>query len=156
ALAENLAAAQFAARTDRLTTKSETLDRQISAASNLKSMMLSLSTSLGDRVRMGDLSPQPQIANGSVAQVSLSGSRQPSGSYSLEVTALAKSQTLASPAYAAATDTVGSGTLTLRFGTVSGSGFSEDTGQSAVDIAIPPGATLAQVAQAINGARAGV
>lgn len=156
ALAENLAAAQFAARTDRLSTKSETLDRQISAASNLKSMMLSLSTSLGDRVRMGDLSPQPQIANASVAQVSLSGSRQPSGSYSLEVTALAKSQTLASPAYAAATDTVGSGTLTLRFGTVSGGTFAADAGQSPVDITIPPGATLAQVAQAINGARAGV
>src|SRR5262245_55510050 len=78
-LANNLAEAQFAARSDRLTAKSELLDRQISSASNLKSMLLTLSTSLGDRVRQGDLSPQPQIANGAVAQASLSGSAQPKG-----------------------------------------------------------------------------
>lgn len=156
ALATDLAAAQFAARTDRLMVKSETLDRQISAASNLKSMLLSLSTSLGNRIRLGDLSPQPQIANGAVAQASLSQSAQPRGSYSLEVTALAKAQTLAGPAYPTASDTVGSGTLTLRFGAISGSGFSEDPAREAVDITIASGATLADVASAINGANAGV
>jgi flagellar hook-associated protein 2 len=78
-LATNLAAAQFAARTDRLAAKSELLDAQISTASNLKSMLFSLATSLGDRVRMGDLSPQPQVGNGAVAQASLSGSSQPRG-----------------------------------------------------------------------------
>src|SRR5262245_19034697 len=113
-LANSLAAAQFASRTDRLAAKSEMLDAQISTASNLKSMLLQLATSLGDRVRMGDLSPQPQIANGAVAQASLSGSAQPKGSYSLEVTACANAQTLASTAYGASTDLVGSGTLTLR------------------------------------------
>lgn len=156
ALANNLAAAQFADRTDRLAAKSELLDKQISSASNLKSMILSLATSLGDRVRMGDLSPQPQIANGAVAAASLSGSSQPKGSYSLEVTALASSQTLASNAYAAATDVVGSGTLTLRFGTISGSAFSEDAEHAAVTIDIPSGATLADVAAEINGKNAGV
>ena len=70
ALAENLAAAQFAARTDRLALRSEVLEARISAASDLKSMMLSLATSLGNRVRMGDLSPQPRIANTAVAGVS--------------------------------------------------------------------------------------
>jgi flagellar hook-associated protein 2 len=155
-LANNLAAAQFAARTDRLTAKSELLESQISTASNLKAMLLQLASSLGDRVRQGDLSPQPQIANGAVAQASLSGSSQPKGSYSLEVTARANSQTLASTAYAAPTDLVGSGTLKLRFGTVSGGSFAEDTSHTAVDIEIAPGATLAQVAAAINGKNAGV
>jgi len=154
-LASDLATAQFAARTDRLAAKSELLDQQISTASNLKSMMLSLSTALGDRVRAGDLSPQPQIANSAVAQVSLSGG-QPKGSYSLEVTALATAQTLSSPAYAAGTDVVGAGTLTLRFGTVAGSSFAEDTTHQAVDVEIPAGATLADVARAINGKNAGV
>ncbi|MFA7585704.1 MAG: flagellar hook protein, partial [Novosphingobium sp.] len=51
ALAGNLATAQFAARTDRLTTRAETLDRQISTASNLKNMLLNLASSLGNRVR---------------------------------------------------------------------------------------------------------
>jgi len=90
ALASNLAAAQFAGRIDRLSSRSETLDRQISAASNLKSMLFSLATSLGDRVREGDLSPQPRIANGAVASASLSGSQQPAGSYSLEGPARAR------------------------------------------------------------------
>lgn len=156
ALAENLAAAQFAGRIDRLTAKSEKLERQISAASNLKSMLLSLQTSLGERVRQGDLSPQPQIANAAVARASLTGSRQPSGSFSLEVTQLAQSQTLASSAYATATDPVGSGTLTLRFGAISGATFTEDTAHAAVAITIPTGATLSDAAAAINGARAGV
>jgi len=155
-LATNLAAAQFANRTDRLANKADTLDRQISAASNIKSMLLGLSTSLGSRVRDGDLSPQPKVANSSVATPSLSGSAQPRGTYSLEVTQLAKSQTLTSPAYAASTSTVGSGTLTLRFGTIAGSSFTEDTGHASVDIDIASGATLADVASAINGKRAGV
>ena len=156
ALAEGLANAQFAARSDRLTAKSDTLDRQISAASTLKSMLLGLSTSLGTRVRQGDLSPQPQLANAAVAKATLSGSRAPSGSFALEVTALAKTQTLASPAFTDATSLVGSGTLTLRFGTVSGGGLVEDTAHAAVPITIAAGATLSDVAAAINGAGAGV
>ncbi|MBV1918128.1 MAG: flagellar filament capping protein FliD [Sphingomonadaceae bacterium] len=155
-LARDLATAQFAAKIDRLAARSETLDRQISAASNLKSMMFSLTTSLGERVRIGDLAPQPDVANGAVAQASLSGSSQPQGNYSLEVSALASAQTLAGPAYAAATDPVGAGTLTLRFGTIAGASFTADTEQSGVDIAIASGSTLADVASAINGADAGV
>lgn len=155
-LAQNLAEAQFAARIDRLSSRSETLDRQISAASNLKSMMLSLATSLGDRVRMGDLSPQPKLANPAVATASLTGAGQPRGSYSLEVTALAAGQTLASPAFASATSLTGSGTLTLRFGTVSGTSFTEDTTHAPVAITIASGATLADVAASINAAGAGV
>ena len=156
ALANNLAVAQFALRSDRLTAKSETLDAQISAASTLKSMLLNLTTSLGSRVREGDLAPNPQVANASVATATYSGAGAPSGSYTLEVETLAKAQTLASPAYSASTDLVGSGTLTLRFGTISGGTFAEDTGHAQVDIPIGSGATLADVATAINAAGAGV
>lgn len=156
ALARNLSEAQFASRTARLTTRSETLDRQISAASDLRSMLLSLATSLGDRVRTGDLSPQPTLANAAVAKASLSGVGTPKGSYTLEVTALAQAQSIASPAFVSSTTAVGAGTLTLRFGTVTGAAFSEDTARTPVDITIASGATLADVASAINGANAGV
>lgn len=156
ALASNLAAAQFAARTDRLTARSETLEAQISSASSLKSMLLSLSTSLGERVRTGDLSPQPLVSNPAVARATLSGGVRPSGSYSLEVTTLAASQTLVAPALTAATAPAGAGSLTLRFGTVTGAAFSEDTGRPAITIAIPSGATLADVANAITASGAGV
>ena len=156
ALATNLAAAQFAAKTDRLNTRADTLDKQISAASTIKSALSNLASSLGERVRVGDLSPQPQVANAAVSKATLSGTSQPKGSYSLEVTSLAAAQSLASQAYAAPTSTVGSGTLTLKFGTVSGSTFTEDTGHAAVDITIAAGATLNDVATAINAKGAGV
>ena len=155
-LASNLAIAQFATRTDRLNAKSTKLDKQISDAGNLKSALLNLDSSLGDRVRSGDLSPQPSIANSAVASAALSGSTTPKGSYRLEVTQLASAQTLASPPVASATTAVGAGTLTLRFGTVAGTGFTEDSAHAPVSITIPAGATLTDVAGAINGANAGV
>lgn len=155
-LAQTLAEAQFAGRLGRLENRSETLDRQISLASNLRSMISSLASSLGQRVREGDLSPQPRIANASVANASLTGGAQPRGTYSLEVTALARNQTLASPAFAAPAAPVGSGTLTLRFGTVAGTGFTPDAARTPVDMTIASGATLADVASAINAANAGV
>jgi flagellar hook-associated protein 2 len=156
ALATNLAVAQFAGRVDQLSAKSDTLDKQISAASNIKSMLSGLSTSLGDRVRTGDLSPKPLVANTAIASGTLSGTARPVGTYSLEVTQLASSQTLTSGAFTASTTPVGSGTLTLRFGTVSGTGFIEDATHAAVPITIPSGATLADTAAAINAAGAGV
>ena len=155
ALANNLAVAQFSAQTARLTAKSETLDRQISLGSTIISMLQGLSSSLATRVRVGDLSPQPAIANSAVASATLNGSATPSGHYSLEVSALASAQTLASPAFAAATSTAGSGTLTLRFGTI-GNSFAEDPAHTAVDIVIPAGASLSDIAAAINGKSAGV
>lgn len=154
-LAKSLAEAQFAGRIDRISTQSQTLDRQISAASTLKSQVLQLASSVGDRVRNGDLSAQPSIANGAVASVSR-GTASGKGTYSLEVLALAKGQTLTSPAYAASTAPVGAGTLTLKFGTISGAGFTEDTAQAPVTLTIASGTTLSQLAAQINGANAGV
>ena len=156
ALAETLAAAQFAAKTDRLSNQSDKLDKEISSASSIKAALVNLSSSLGERVRTGDLSPQPTVANGSVASGSLSGTARPKGTFSLEVTALASAQTLTSPPLAASTTTVGSGTLTLRFGNTAANSFTEDTTHAPVTITIAPGATLASVAASINGAGAGV
>ncbi|MBB3861839.1 flagellar hook-associated protein 2 [Novosphingobium hassiacum] len=154
-LAEQLAAAQFAPRIDQLAAKTEKLTAQISSASNLKSLMATLATSVGTIIRTGDLAVNPSISTANVATVS-KGTATGSGTYSLEVTSLANSQKLVTSAYPASTSTVGSGTLTLRFGTVSGSSFTADATQTAVDLAIPAGATLADVATAINGANKGV
>jgi len=155
-LATNLSVAQFANRTDRLTNRSDTLDKRISTASTLKSTLLTLSTSLGDRVRAGDLSPQPSLTNSAIATPSLTGSTTPKGTYSIEVTQLAKTQSLASTSYSAPTTAVGAGTLTLRFGRVSGAAFSEDSAHAPVTVTLAPGATLADAASAINAANAGV
>jgi flagellar hook-associated protein 2 len=156
ALASGLAAAQFQARLDRLATRSETLDRQISTASSLRNAISTLASSLGDRVRQGDLSPQPQVANASVAQATSTFGANSAASYTLEVLSLAASQTLKSPAIASATAPVGAGTLTLRFGTVSGASFTEDTGHAAVPISIASGSSLGDIASATNAADSGV
>jgi len=155
ALATSLANAQFANRIDRNTTRADTVDRQISAASTLKSQLLQLTTSVGDRVRSGDLSAQPTIANSAVA-VATRGVASGSGSYSLEVSALAAPQVLTSPAYASATSAAGSGTLTLRFGTMTDGTFTATADRAAPEITIPSGATLSDVARAINAAGTGV
>lgn len=155
-LANDLAAAQFALRNDRLAERSERLERQISAASSIKNSLAMLASALGDRVRTGDLSSQPSVANGGVAKASSPIGTVGSGTYSLEVFSLATSQTLASPAFASAATAVGSGTLTLRFGATTAGTFSEDSAKPPVAITIESGATLADVASAINSAGAGV
>lgn len=155
ALASNLAEAQFAGRLSRIDSRSELLDRQVSAASTLKNQLMQLAASIGDRVRTGDLSSQPAIANGAVASVSR-GVAAGSGSYSLEVTALATAQTLVSPAIASAITPVGAGTLTLRFGSFSAGTFTADPSRPAPTITLAAGATLSDAAAAINAAGAGV
>ncbi len=155
-LAEQLAAAQFASRLDQIATRSDKLATQISSASTLKGMVSTLASSFGDRVRTGDLAVSPQIVNASVATVS-KGTLSGSGTATLEVTALAKGETLVSPAYTGgATSSVGSGTLTIRFGTISDTSFTADTSRAQVDVTVTQGATLADVASAINAQGAGV
>jgi len=155
-LASDLAAAQFALRNDRLAEQSERFDRQISAASSIKNSLAMLASALGDRVRTGDLSSQASVANPSVATASSPVGSTGSGTYSLEVFALAKSQTLASPAFAASTTVVGSGTLTLRFGATTAGTFSEDAARQPITVTIASGTTLSDVATAINAKAAGV
>ncbi|HEY0879311.1 MAG TPA: flagellar filament capping protein FliD [Zeimonas sp.] len=88
------------------------------------------------------------------------GSGAITGSYSLEVLALASRQTVASalPSYPSTDAVVGGGTLSIQLGTVSddGTNFTADPARTKMDITIPDGATLAQVRDAINAADAGV
>lgn len=79
------------------------------------------------------------------------------GSYSIEVLALASRQTLASRAYPGSDTPLGAGTLNIRFGTLSADGttFTADPERDA-SIIITEEATLAEVRDAINAARAGV
>ena len=155
-LAEQLAVAQFAGRNERLTLQSETLERRISLAGSIRSTLSTFASALGDRLRTGDLAPLPTISNSAVAAVSSPIGTIGKGTYSLEVTQLARNQVLSSPAYGSETDTVGVGTLTIRFGETTTGGFTEDTGHTPLTIDIAEGATLKDVARAINGQNAGL
>ncbi len=154
-LAADLSAAQFAGRTERLTAKSELLTRQISAASTIKNGLTTLANSLGDRVRTGDLASTPKVASSAVATASTPPGTFGKGSYALEVTQLAERQVLAGPAVTSASDVVGAGTLTIRFGTV-GATFAADAARDPLAITIPSGSTLTDISGAINGAGQGM
>lgn len=155
-LASDLADARYATQIARLEARNEALEARVSAATQLRGQFSQLAGALGDRIRTGDLSPQPSIGNAAVASVSVAPGNNPRGSYSLEVTQLARGQMLALPGPATATDPVGEGTLTIRFGTVDGTSFAADTERDPVELTIAPGETLAQVAARITGADVGL
>jgi flagellar hook-associated protein 2 len=154
-LADDLAEATYSFRRDRLQREAEDLEARISAAALIRSSLTDLASALGDRIRNGDLAPQASIGNASVARVATTPGVTPSGSFSLEVTQLAASQTVVSQSYSSADDLVGEGTLTIRFGTVSGASFSEDTGRAPLEIAVGPDDNLTDLATRINGAAGG-
>ncbi|MEO0872244.1 MAG: flagellar filament capping protein FliD, partial [Pseudomonadota bacterium] len=149
-LADDLSEASYGFQRENLQSRNDTLAAQISAASVLRSTLSDLASATGDRIRNGDLAPQASIGNSGIAQISTPSGTSPSGSYSLEVTQLAESQTLVLPSYSSADDLVGEGSLRIRFGTVSGASFTEDTGQTALDITVSDTDTLADLAAKIS------
>ncbi len=155
-LALDLASVRFQPQISQLENRSETLEAKISAASALRSQLTQLSSALGERIRNGDLAPSASVANGSVAQASVQGGTSTRGTYTLEVEQLASAQTLAGKAYGAATDTVGEGQLTLRFGTVSGGVFAENTSSTPTVIDVSATDTLADVATKIRSSGSGL
>ncbi len=156
ALANNLATAQFQFRAERLATRSEVLERQISTASSLRNSLSVLASAIGDRVRTGDLAVTPKVANPAVATASNPGGLGGNGTYRLEVTALAQGQTLASPGYADPATAFGAGTLSIRFGTIGGGTFTADAAQDAITVAVPENATLTTIAAAIRAQGGGI
>lgn len=155
ALASDLSAATYDFQRSNLEARNQALEARISSASLIRSALTDLAGALGDRVRNGDLAPRADISNPSVVSVATTSGLTPTGSYSLEVTQLAASQTLVSPAFSSASDLVGEGTLNIRFGTVDGATFTEDTSQSALAIAVDATDTLETLASKIASASGG-
>ncbi|RVU07841.1 flagellar hook-associated 2-like protein [Novosphingobium umbonatum] len=169
ALAGTISEAQYMSQTNALTTRIDKLSTQISEASQLKSDLLTLSSSLNTLIQSGGLLPEPTVTNSSVASASLpSGSAGSTSGYTLEVTQLAASQVLATtlpsasgvtPATGVAltsSSTLKGGTLTFDFGTITGSSFAADASHSSTTITITDGQTLADLASAINSADIGI
>lgn len=149
-LAADLSQASYDPQRNNITARTEALEARISAASQLRSSLTNLASALGTRVRTGDLAPTPSLGNPAIADVSTTSGIAPQGSYSLEVTQLAQGQTLASQSYTSGDDLVGAGTLNIRFGTVDGASFTEDTGQTALAIDVTAQDTLSSLASKIS------
>ncbi|HKO87512.1 MAG TPA: flagellar filament capping protein FliD, partial [Burkholderiales bacterium] len=121
-----------------------------SALSSLQSAMSGLATS--DRFN----GFRSSISDSSLASV-VSGSGAVPGSYSLEVQYLAQAHKLKSTTFAATTDSVGTGTISIDFGTYSGGAFTLNPDKATKTITIASGSdTLSAVRDAINTANAGV
>lgn len=97
------------------------------------------------------------VADATVLSAS-TGSSAAAGSYGIQVTALAQAHKLKTgTTFTSTSETLGSGTLTLQFGTYSGGTFTANADKAAATITIAAGQnSLAGVRDAINAANAGV
>lgn len=135
------------------------LQAQLSAFGSLKSAVSAFQTAVNgvnSAARFRSLSASS--ADSSVFTATAS-SAAVVGSYAIKVTQLAANQSVYSGSFANTTDTVGTGTLTLQFGTYDSGGntFTVNTAKAAKTITIgAANQSLAGVRDAINAAGAGV
>ncbi len=162
-LVTSLVSAEFAAKTDALTSKASTLTTQISGVATLKSTITGFASALDGLVSGGTLVTQPTSSNTAVlTATAVSGAKLANLSSSITVSQLAGAQAArTTTAVASRTATIGSGTFTLTMGTASyaadGSGMTGFTAGSATPVTIDvTDASLDGIAAAINAKGAGV
>ncbi|MBX3649615.1 MAG: flagellar filament capping protein FliD [Rhodocyclaceae bacterium] len=140
-----------------LASKEAKYQAQLTAYGSLKGALSSFQTAVAALASPAIFSAaRASIADSAVATVSAS-SAATAGSYSLEVQTLAQAHKLKSGGFAETSDTVGTGTLTIQFGTYSTGSFTLNPDKAAATISIDSGkSSLAGVRDAINAANAGV
>lgn len=161
-LVNNLVDAQFSTKTALLDSRDEVLKAQISAAGELKSAMSGFSNALATLARSGSLSTQPTSSDtGIVRTTLLPGADVANLSANIEVRQLAQAQASNSAVISDPAAPIGTGTLTLTFGSAVVSdkamtGFTPGGG-TPVEITIDASnSTLPGIAAAINAKKAGV
>jgi len=161
-LIADLVAAQRENADTVLTARQTAVEAKISGLSTISSALSAFSTALGSLVNSGALGRQVISSDTSSIALSLDGTGSPpSLSHSIEVTQLAQRQTIASAPVVDRNAAIGEGTLTINFGTLSGtfptpSGFTAGSA-AAVTITIgPENNSLVGLQQAINAADAGL
>ncbi|MBZ0149361.1 MAG: flagellar filament capping protein FliD, partial [Pseudorhodoplanes sp.] len=140
-----------------LNTKEAKLQAQLSAYGSLKGALSSFQSAVAALATPARFTAvKASVADGTIFSASAAATASAS-SYSVEVQTLAQAQKLKSGTFAATSTSVGSGTLTIQFGTYSGGSFTLNPEKSAKTISIASGqASLAGVRDAINAADAGV
>lgn len=141
----------------KLAAKEASYQSRLSAYGSMKGALASLQsamTGLASIERFRAL--HAVIGDTATATVSTTSDAQ-AANYSVEVQTLAQAQKLKSTAFPSTADSVGSGSLTIQFGTYVSGSFTLNSDKAARTITIPPdGASLAAVRDAINSANAGV
>jgi len=122
-LVENLLAAERIPTENRLNRLESDVSSDLSGIGFMKSALSSYQSSLGAFSNANSFTTRSATnSNGNALGASIRNDAEV-GSYSIDISSIAKSQSLASTAYNNLTDTVGTGTIQIRFGTITGPGF---------------------------------
>lgn len=148
-------------------TKQTKIQSQISAYGNVKNVLSTFQSALSGLTSLAGLQKVKATSSdsASVSITGVTGAQQ--SAYSIEVSQLAQAQKLVTAGQADTTTAIGSGTITIDFGTITNGTLSADgkysgasftpNGSDAKQITIPAGrTTLAGIRDAINAAQAGV
>ena len=160
-LVSSLVTAQYQAKNAQLASEQSTLTAQISGIASVKSGVTGFDTAFRQLATGGTLSTQPTSSDSAVLTATgLSGSKLAGLSATLVVNQIASAQAATTNTAIDPTTAFRAGSFSLQFGTdtTNSSGTTTFTAGSSspVSIAIAAGATLSDIATAINGANAGV
>lgn len=162
-LVDSLVTNQFQLKNQQLTAQADKLTAQISGVSKLKSGITGFAAALKTLVTNGTLTGQPTTTNANVIKTSvIPGSSVPAVSSTIAVNRLATGQTATTNAPALKRgDTVGTGTITITFGTQGTAGdpatfaATSPADSLTIDITSTDG-TLDGIAKKINAAGKGM
>lgn len=143
----------------RLQTVASGLQTQLSAFGQVKSLVSGLQDAAKGLTSADTYKLTNAVSSDSSSVSAGSKTGAAAGTYAVQVTALASTQSVvsASGQFADATGVVGSGTLTIQLGSWAGTAFTAKSGSAAVSVTIDSSAnTLADVRDKINAANAGV
>lgn len=132
------------------------IDTKLSEVGKLKAAMDKLRTAAGALSGLNSWKSSKAVSASPDSVDATAASGALPGSYSLMVNSLAQHQTIVTPAVADGNALVGGGSLTIQFGSGDGAAFAADATRPPVNIAIPAGATMSQVRDAINSSGAGI
>ncbi|HEY0905581.1 MAG TPA: flagellar filament capping protein FliD [Methylophilus sp.] len=141
----------------QIKTQISSYNTKLSAYGTLKSGLSTFQTTLDKLSTASKFTAQSATLSDTTGATATADGTAINGSYSIAVSQLASAQKLASAAYASSLDVVGSGTLTISFGTTTPSGFTANASKSDLTISIDSSNnTLAGIRDAINAKGASV
>jgi flagellar hook-associated protein 2 len=143
----------------QLKTQASSLQTKLSAFGKLQSNLSALREAASALTRASTWSQTTGTSSDSTAVAVTTDANNLPGSYSVQVTSLARAQSNTSKTYTAATDFVGEGTIRIELGAwdALGTAFTPKAGATAVDISVgPPAKSLAEVRDMVNAANAGI
>jgi len=141
-----------------LATKEAKYQAELSAVGTLKGALSSFQSAAAGLATASKFTATKKATVGDATAFSASANNSAAvGNYQLSVTQLAQANKLKSAAFATQGTAVGSGSITIQFGSVSGGLFTANGSRGATTISIASGKnTLADIRDAINTAKAGV